>query len=60
MAALSRAELLAEIVRLRKQQLEDIAKARFGGWTHRQEAEQRERSDRLALLVFELAALEGT
>ena len=60
MAVLSRAELLAEIARLRQHQLEDIVKATFVGWTHPQEAEHWERSDRLAILVFEFAALEGT
>jgi hypothetical protein len=45
---------------LRQHQLEDIGKATFVGWTHRQEAEHWERSDRLAFLVFELAALDGT
>jgi hypothetical protein len=39
MAPHTRAELVAEITELRKQQLEDAADALFGGWRRGQEAE---------------------
>ena len=54
----TRAEIVAEITELRKQQLEAAADALFGAWTREQEAAHKERADRLALLVLELDALD--
>jgi hypothetical protein len=54
-----RAELAAEIAKLRKQQLEDIADATFSGWRGEREAEHRKRSDRIAALLVELQAIDG-
>jgi hypothetical protein len=54
----TRAELVPEIVKLRRQQLDSAAKALFGCWTREEEAEHLERADRLALLVRQLDALD--
>jgi len=54
----TRAELIAEITELRKQQLEDAADALFGTWTREQEAAHQERADYLARLVLELDTLD--
>jgi hypothetical protein len=54
----TRAELIAEITELRKQQLEDAADALFGAWTREQEAAHQERADYLARLVLELDTLD--
>jgi hypothetical protein len=51
-----RAELIAEITQLRKQQLESFADGFFSGWPPEHEAAYEERSDRLARLVLELEA----
>jgi hypothetical protein len=53
-----RAELIAEITQLRKQQLESFADEAFSGWPPEQEAAHNERSDRLKRLVLELEALD--
>jgi hypothetical protein len=58
MAPHTRAEIVAEITELRKQQLEDGAEALFGGLTREQEDAHRERADRLARLVHELDTLD--
>jgi hypothetical protein len=58
MAPHTRAELVAEITELRKQQLEDAAEALFGGMTREQEDAHQERAGRLARLVRELEALD--
>lgn len=54
-----RAKLVAEIAKLRKQQLEDIADATFTGWRGEREAEHRKRSDRIEDLLVELQAIDG-
>ena len=58
MAPHTRAELVAEITELRKQQLEDAADALFGAWTREQGAAHQERADCLARLVLELETLD--
>ncbi len=58
MAPHTRAELVAEIVKLRRQQLDSAAKALFGCWTREEEADHQERADHLARLVLELDALD--
>jgi hypothetical protein len=58
MAPHTRAELVAEIVKLRRQQLDSAAKAQFGCWTREEEAEHQERANRLELLVRELDNLD--
>ena len=55
-----RADLTAEITQLRKQQLESLAKGTFGGWTPEEEVAHEKCTNRLALLVLELDALDGT
>ncbi len=54
----TRAEIVAEITELRKQQLEAAADALFGAWTRVQEAAHQERAERLARLVLELDTLD--
>jgi hypothetical protein len=54
----TRAELIAEITELRKQQLEADGDALFGAWTGEQEAAHQERADRLARLFLELDTLD--
>jgi hypothetical protein len=56
----TRAELIAEMAELRKQQLDAATDAVFGCLTREQEASRQDRCDRLALLVMELEALDGT
>jgi hypothetical protein len=55
-----RAELAAEIRELQGQQLESFATGTFSGWPPKQEAAHEKRGNRLALLVLELNALDGT
>jgi len=55
-----RAELVSKIGQLRKQQLVSLAKNTFGGWTPEEEAAHDNYTSRLALLVLELDALDGT
>jgi len=59
MAPHTRAELVAEITELRKQQLEAAADAMFGAWTREQEDAHQKRANRLANLVRELDILDG-
>jgi hypothetical protein len=59
MAPHTRAELVVEIVKLRKEQLDSAGKALFGCWTREEEAEHQERADHLARLVRELDILDG-
>jgi hypothetical protein len=59
MAPHTRAELLVEIIKLRKQQLESFADGTFRGWTVEKEVEHRDRAERLEGLVFELSLLDG-
>jgi hypothetical protein len=59
MASDKRAELVAEITHLRKQQLESFAGGAFSGWPPDQEAAPNERSDRLRRLVLDLETLDG-
>jgi len=58
MAPHTRAELVAKIIELRRQQSEAAANAMFGCWTREQEAEYQKRADRLALLVLRLDTLD--
>ena len=53
-----RAELLTEIAKLRRQQMDSITASVFGGWTAGEEVEHENRGQRLALLVIELEALD--
>ena len=55
-----RAKLVAEITELRKQQMESMIKATFGGWTRDQMAAHDERAERLRRLTRELEALDET
>jgi hypothetical protein len=54
----TRAQIIAEITELRRQQLEAATDALFGGLTREQEAERQERADRLASLNRELDILD--
>jgi len=58
MAPHTRAELVAEIVQLQTQQVDDLAEAVFGGWTREQEAAHQKRADRLEVLIRELIAFD--
>jgi hypothetical protein len=58
MAPRTRAQIIAEITELRRQQLEAATDALFGGLILEQEAERQERADRLASLVRELDILD--
>jgi len=53
-----RAQLLAEIAGLQRQQVDDLANEMFCGWTREQEAAHQERSERLSLLVQELDSVD--
>ena len=54
------AELLAEISKLQQEQEKSLTDATFLGWTSEEEALQKKRSDRIALLLLELNALDQT
>jgi hypothetical protein len=54
----TRAQIIAEITELRRQQLEAATDALFGGLSREQEAERQERADRLASLNRELDILD--
>jgi hypothetical protein len=60
MASHKRAELIAEITQLRKQQLDSFADGAFSGWPPEQESAHNERGERLSRLVLELEALDET
>jgi hypothetical protein len=50
-------EIVAELVKLRKQHVEALAKATFGGFTLAEETAYQERVKRMASLVQQLEAL---
>jgi hypothetical protein len=52
-----RSELVAEIAKLHRLQLDSFAKATFGGWTREQEIAHDERSHGISVLQHELNAL---
>ena len=58
-AKTKRAELSAELFKLRTQHVASLARALFGGFTE-EEAAHQERVRRMAVLVRELQALDGT
>ena len=53
-----RAELSAELFKLRTQHVAALARALFGGYTPEEEAAHQERVERMAVLVRELQPLE--
>jgi hypothetical protein len=54
-----RANLVAEIFLLRRQQLESIENAAFVGWTVEAQADHDKRADRVELLLHRLAQLHA-
>jgi len=52
-----RAELVAEIAELQRQQLESFGVATFAGWTPEQSTAHLNRSDRISALQRELQAI---
>jgi hypothetical protein len=54
----TRAEMMAEVLRLQKLQSDDLAKGLFCTWTVEQEIAHQERSARVARLMRELSALD--
>jgi hypothetical protein len=60
MAPYTRADLVAEITELQRQQLESFADGTFGGWPPEREAAHQKRGVCLARLVLDLEALDGT
>lgn len=58
-AGSKRFELVAEIVNLRRQQLEAFTNATLTGWTGEQEAAHRKRSADISSLIAELEAIDG-
>jgi len=59
-AKTKRAELAHELFRLRELHVATLAKALFGGFTPAEEVAHAERVGRMAVLVRELRALNGT
>ena len=59
-AKIKRAELSAELFRLRTQHVAALARALFGGYTPEEEAAHQERVERMAVLVRELQPLDET
>lgn len=51
-------EIVAELAKLRKQHVEALAKATFGGFTSTEEAAYQERVKRMASLVQQLEGLD--
>ena len=60
MASNTRKELISEVMRLRKQHYEALAKATFGGFTVDEEATHVERAKCIASLIDQLETLEDT
>jgi len=52
--------LVAEIARLLKAKMKSVSDAAFGGWSREEEAAHKKHSERLAVLVRELEAIERT
>jgi hypothetical protein len=59
-AKLKQQEIAAELATLRKQHVEVLAKATFGGFTSTEEVAYQERVKRTASLVLQLEALDET
>lgn len=54
------ASLLAEIARLRQQQLEDVGDATYVGWTQEESATHERRANRIADLFRQIERHDGT
>jgi hypothetical protein len=54
------ASLLAEIARLRQQQLEDLGDATYVGWTHEERATHEQRANRIAELFRQIERHDDT
>lgn len=55
-----RSQLAAELAELHEQQLDSSSSATFIGWTQTEEAAYDKRSERIAFLNAQIAALDGT
>ena len=58
MVSNTRAEIISEVMRLRKQHYEALAKATVGAFSNDEESRHVERAERIASLVDQLETLE--